>query len=94
LGKEDPEKPSGRQKQRHVEIKGDFGVGKPSSSEVVVIEKVIEVAAVLRCVNHRAFFLKLLQAFLSALVDFGSAEKGIEEPSQQKPRSIVEDVRI
>jgi len=47
LREEDLEKASDGQKQRHVEIKGDSGVRKASPPEVEVIEKVIEVAAVL-----------------------------------------------
>ena len=94
MREEDLEEASEGQKQRHVEIKGDFRVRKVSSSEVVVIEEVIQVASVLGRIDHRAFFLKLLQTFLRVLVDFGSPEKGRKHPAQQKPRLVVEDVRI
>jgi hypothetical protein len=94
LREEDLEKASDGQEQRHVEIKGDFGIRKPSSSEVVVIEKVIEVAAVLGRIDHRAFFLEFLQALLGVLFDLGSPEKGREHPPQQKPRLVLKKVRI
>ena len=59
-----------------------------------MVEEVIEVASVLCRVDHCALFLKLLQAFLCALVDLGSPEKGIEQPAEQKLRFVVKDVGI
>jgi len=82
LREKDLEKPSDGQKQRHVEIEGDFGVRKVSSSEIVVVKKIIQVAPVLGRVYHRAFLLKALQTLLCVLVDFGSPEKGIKHPAQ------------
>ena len=94
LREEDLEKASDGQKQRHVEIKGDFWVREASPPEVEVIEKVIEVAPVLGCIDHRALMLKLLQAFHCVFIDFSPAEESIEHPSQQKPRPVFKDVRI
>ena len=73
----------------HIEVKSDFWIGKASSSEVIVVEEVVQFPLVFDCVNHRAFLGHQFEVLHHALIDTDTLEKPIKKQAKKEAGLVV-----
>ena len=94
LGYDDPYKLCQGKKRRHVEVKGDLGVRKPFSAEVVMIEKIIELPPILDCIDYGTFPVHSLELFFHVFVKTDALKEPVKKPTQEKPRLMIEYIGV
>jgi hypothetical protein len=94
LGYDDPHKLCQGKKGSDIEVKGDLGVRKPFSPEVVMIEKIIELPPILDGIDYGTFPVHPLELFFHVFVKTDPLKEPVQKPTQEKPRFMIEYIRV
>jgi len=87
---EDLEKLGGGQEHRHVEVKGDLGVGEAASAKAVVVKKIIQAATVFDGIDYSTVSMHPLQLFAHVFIKANALEEPVKEPAKKKSRFVIE----